>query len=245
MINTSGFLSVIDHGMTLHWEDGPTLHKMVAQVRYRMAEDAQSPLETLRVGTSQRCAEWDEEAEGVQCFVAANSAVSAQWLWREAGAGWAIKLNVRNIGEDTLFVDGLDLILIDAQRNGLFRLGTSPDLWQMHTAAGLLIVQPAKAATARDSNPPAVMFRAMTPQPVALQMKIIETQFIAFTASQEPKTHSLAANETLTTDELWVAAGNDIEELQQLAWPVSAEPALDHDFDDSDSDDSDNNDNHL
>ncbi len=226
MINTSGFLSVIDHGVTVHWENGPTLHKMVAQVRYRLAEDVESPLEVLRVGASQRCADWDADAEGAQCFVAANHDVSAQWLWREAGAGWAAQLIIRNIGEAAIFADGLDIILIDAQRNGLFRLGTTPDQWRTQTAPGVLAVQPLASDQGRQ---PAILLRALTPIRILPWLETTNTQFLRFSARQEMHAQALSANEVVSSANIWIVAGDDIDELLQLRLPVLAESTPDND----------------
>ena len=237
MINTSGFLSVIDHGITVHWEDGPTLHKMVAQVRYRLSVDEDSPVENLRVGASQRCADWDADAEEAQCFMAANADINAQWLWRKVGAGWTAMLVIRNSGEGDIFVDGLDIILIDAQRNGLFRLGATPDMWQIHHATQELIVQPERVD---HRHPPAVMFRALSDTAVltimdeatdsdapteianatvAMKMMIHEDRFAKFDVIAEAIGTVLSPQAEIQSCKVWVVAGDDVAELRQLTPP--------------------------
>ncbi len=220
MINSSGFFSVIDHGVTINWDDGPTLHRMLAQVRYRETETG--PLLTLRVGASQRCAEWDDE--NIDCFVAANGNLSAQWLWRELDSGWVTSLSVRNISEDNVYIESLDMIRIEATSNGLFNLGAPAQSWQLQTTPGQLLVQP--PASDR-SSPPALLLHTIGDAPtVQMTLDIGTAKFERLVIAHDLGNTKLAPDVTLASPEIWVIAGDNQQELLDLA-VAPAETPLD------------------
>lgn len=132
MINVNGVLAVMDHNITINWDDGPTLHKLAAQVRYHTAESATS--KTLRVNASQRY------SDDPLSFMVMGDGLRASWIWQERGPGWTAQLAVMNEGEDDVYLDALDVIRIDFAFGGLFNLGAPPGLWQVATEAvrGLL-----------------------------------------------------------------------------------------------------------
>ena len=123
MLNLSGVLAVLDHGITLNWDDGPTLHKISAQVRYHTAESATS--KTLRVTASAR---YSDEPDS---FMVMQDGLRASWVWQEREPGWTAQLAVVNDGEDDVYLDGLDAIRIDTAFGGLFNIGAPPGLWQV------------------------------------------------------------------------------------------------------------------
>jgi hypothetical protein len=123
MINTTGFLAVMDHGITINWDDGPTLHKLAAQVRYHTADSATA--RTLRVPASQRY------SDDPLSFMALGDGLRASWVWQERGPGWTAQLAVQNDSEDDIYLDALDVIRIDPAFGGLFNIGAPPGLWQV------------------------------------------------------------------------------------------------------------------
>jgi len=123
MLNTGGALSVMDHHVTINWEDGPTLHRIAAQVRYHTAESA--TLKTLRVNASHRYS--DEPL----AFMVFEDALQATWIWQAHEKGWTAQLAVANQGEEEIFLDALDVIRVDYAAGGLFSLGAPPGLWQV------------------------------------------------------------------------------------------------------------------
>ena len=126
MLNLNGVLAVLDHHVAINWDDGPTLLKMGAQVRYHTAESATTKL--LRVNASQRY------SDDPLSFGSANAEIRAMWVWQERnlanGNGWTAQLSVKNESEDELYLDALDIIRIDSGFGGVFSLGAPTGLWQ-------------------------------------------------------------------------------------------------------------------
>jgi|GEM_PF-1149114 len=149
MINTSGVLAVLDHGITLNWDDGPTLHKIGAQVRYHTAESATS--KTVRVTASSRYSDQPDS------FMVVQDGLRASWVWQERAPGWTAQLAITNNGEDDIFLDGLDAIRIDTAFGGLFNIGAPPGLWQVSgDEAAALLPAPTRTEsqmTADDRDP--------------------------------------------------------------------------------------------
>jgi hypothetical protein len=137
MVNTEGVLAVLDHHITINWDDGPTLHRIAAQVRYHTAESA--AVKTLRVNASHRYS--DEPLS----FMVIGDGLRASWVWQERGSGWTAQLAVTSEGEDDLYLDALDIIRIDYAFSGLFNLGAPPGLWRC-------AIEAAGAATASVSQ---------------------------------------------------------------------------------------------
>lgn len=180
MINTHGALAVLDRGITLNWDDGATLHKIGAQVRYRTRETTASQL--LRVGAGKRLS--DEPL----ALVGADALVRATWTWREAGDGWIVHMAVLNTADHDLLIDSIDAIRIDSAFGGLFNLGAPPGLWRCaferdgdpawesygdsaasangFTRAARMLVQP---SVSNRSSPPAVLIRALSAPPAPAQ----------------------------------------------------------------------------
>jgi hypothetical protein len=182
MLNTSGVLAVLDRGMTINWDDGPTLHRMTAQVRYHTATLATSQL--VRIHATQR------HSDEPLTFVQDDDVVHVVWAWHEYGAPdddapgspyWSVQLSVTNKSEEDIYLDTLDVIRIDGAYAGQFNLGAPPGLWrcarenpgtrinweawsESSTSAGgftrntELLVQP---SVSNRSRPPAVLIRAL------------------------------------------------------------------------------------
>lgn len=121
MINTSGFLAVLDHHITINWDDGPTMHRIAGQVRYRVAGN--DTVRTLRVNASQRYS--DEPLS----FMVMSDGVRASWVWQERGPGWTAQLAVQNDGEEDVLLEALDVVRVDAAFGALFNIGAPPGLW--------------------------------------------------------------------------------------------------------------------
>ncbi len=122
MLNASGVLAVLDHHLTINWDDGPTLHKISAAVRYHRANETNT--QVLRVGASQRCS--DEPL----AFIVARDGVRATWIWREVEAGWCAQLVVVNEDSEEIYVDSLDVLRVEYGFGGLFNVGAPPGLWR-------------------------------------------------------------------------------------------------------------------
>jgi len=123
MLNTGGVLTVMDHHLTINWDDGPTIHRIAAQVRYHTAESA--TLKTIRVNASHRYS--DEPLS----FMALEDALKVAWIWQERQPGWMAQLAVTNQGEDDIYLDALDVIRMEYAVGSLFNLGAPPGLWQV------------------------------------------------------------------------------------------------------------------
>ena len=128
MLNRTGVLAVMDHGVTLNWEDGPTLHRMTAQVRYHTATSATQQL--MRVQATQP---YDELT-----FVE-QDVVRAAWSWQELNLQademgsvdyWVAQLDVTNTSDETVYLDTLDVISIESAYSGQLNLGASPGQWR-------------------------------------------------------------------------------------------------------------------
>ena len=123
MLNAGGVLTVMDHHLTINWDDGPTLHRIAAQVRYHTTESA--TLKTIAVNASHRYS--DEPLS----FMALEDALRIAWIWQERPPGWTAQLAVTNQGEDDVYLDALDVIRMDYAASSLFNLGAPPGLWQV------------------------------------------------------------------------------------------------------------------
>lgn len=122
MINHAGFFAILDRGITLNWEDGPTLHKFSAAVRYHLADSATT--RTLRLGASNRY------SDDPLAFVATDDGLRATWVWQERPPGWTAMLAVDNESGQDLFLDSLDVLRLDYELGGLFNIGAPPGLWR-------------------------------------------------------------------------------------------------------------------
>jgi hypothetical protein len=145
MINTNGVLAVMDHHLTINWDDGPTMHRIAAQVRYRIAEAA--TIRTMRVNASQRY------SDDPLSFMTIGDGLRAAWIWKEQGPGWTAQLAVTNEGDDDVYLHALDVIRVDYAFGGLFNLGAPPGLWQvsLEDVRGLLAA-PADAPIVPDTS---------------------------------------------------------------------------------------------
>jgi hypothetical protein len=242
MLNLSGVFAVLDHGVTLNWDDGPTLHKISAQVRYHTAESSSS--KTLRVTASSRY------SDDPVSFVAIQDGLRASWVWQERDPGWTTHLSVVNEGEDDIYLDALDILRIDTVFGGLFNIGAPPGLWQVSgdeptallaaptgedsrdtpvdslssspaTLAGFrrsreLIVRP---SASNRSTPPALLFRvldAASTLPTELVIEANGERFERFYARYKTAASMIANGAGLITPEIWIAAGDDVAELKNL-----------------------------
>ena len=186
MLNRSGVLSVMDRGVTLNWDDGATLHRMTAQVHYHTDYTPTPQVVIVQAAQPKE----DEPLSFVE-----EDVVRATWDWQgmsldPANAGatdyWTLQLTVANSSEDDVYIDTLDVLLIDSHHSGQFNLGAPPGLWRCarqnpdgtlawepwsETVAGAggfsrtheLLVQP---TFSNRSWPPAVIIRAypVTPE---------------------------------------------------------------------------------
>ena len=128
MINSSGVMAVLDHHITINWDDGPTLLRIAGQVCYHISD---SPvIQTLRVTASRR------SSEEPLCFYSANADLHVTWTVQENGAGWTLQLSVTNENEaedvdgTQIYLDALEVIRIDSGSGGVFSLGALAGLWQ-------------------------------------------------------------------------------------------------------------------
>ncbi len=157
MINTNGVLAVMDHHITINWDDGPTMHRIAAQVRYRATESA--TLRTMRISASQRY------SDDPLSFVTMGDGLRASWIWQERGPGWTAQLSVMNEGADDVYLDALDVIRIDYAFGGLFNLGAPPGLWRvlLEGRRGLLAAPSRGEHRPAESDDPAAEWESWSP----------------------------------------------------------------------------------
>jgi hypothetical protein len=244
MINTTGFLAVMDHGITINWDDGPTLHKLAAQVRYHTPESA--TLRTLRMSASQRY------SDDPLSFMVMGDGLHASWVWQERQPGWTAQLAVQNDGEDDIYLDALDVIRIDTTFGGLFNIGAPPGLWQVspeRDVQGLLAApaseapsppeaetwSPALATTSgftrnrelivrpsvsNRSRPPAVMIRVLgsplQDAPTEIRIEASGEKFEWLVARVRTEGLLMANGVSVASPEFWIVAGDDVDELRKL-----------------------------
>ncbi len=227
MLNTNGVLAILDHHIGLNWDDGPTLLRVAAQVRYRFG--AFAGVHTLRVTASSRC------GDDPQCFNARNNDISAVWTLTEVPPGYAAQLAITNCGDDDVVLEGCDVVRIDAAYGGIFNLGAHPALWRVaHNAPGqlkweqlmgdaaqitrddLLLLQP--SASNRGALP-ALRFSTLAGEARRLtrfELQASPDKFERFCASVPLDGMLLAPGVTIVTPEVWIVAGDDVRELRAL-----------------------------
>ena len=248
MFNTNGVLAIMDHHLTINWEDGPTVHRIAAQVRYHTAEAA--TIRTMRVNASQRY------SDDPLSFVTTGDGLRAAWIWKERGPGWTAQLAVANEGEDDVYLHALDVIRVDYAFGGLFNLGAPPGLWQvsLEEVRGLLsspaqeagaparleseawspaasggfvrrrcmIVQP---AVSNRTRPPAVMIRVLDADAIPptarteIHLEASGERFDRLTARYRTEGMLLGTGASVASPEFWIVAGDDAEELRGTGIP--------------------------
>jgi hypothetical protein len=245
MLNATGVLATMDHGLTLNWEDGPTLLRMTARVSYRYAGDA-SALD-VRVLADHRLG--DEPLS----FLHEENAIRAAWIWREVPISqdldsgiryWTTQLSVTNISQEDIHLDSLEALRIDYAYSGQFNLGAPASEWriasdqqegtiawenwsqsadntQATTHFRNLLIQP---ATSNRTRPPAIMVRALeddahTPSgslPVEIELTTKAGIFQSLVARNRTDGIPLSSNITIVSSEFLIAAGDNAEELRHL-----------------------------
>lgn len=243
MINTTGFMAVMDHGITINWDDGPTLHKIVAQVRYHTGANTSSA--TLRITASQRY------SDDPLTFMAMGGRLRATWVWQERSPGWTAQLAVQNDGEEDVYIDSLDVLRIDSAFGGLFNIGAPPGLWQVASETQGLLPAPADAPSAQNttdyeswsagsttaagftrnrefivqpsasnrSRPPALMIRALDASAGMTTEMVVEVngeRFERAFARARADGMLIANGVIVASPEFWIVAGDDVEELRRL-----------------------------
>lgn len=182
MLNATGALAVLDRAITLNWEDGATLHRITAQVRYHTPNSASTQI--LRVSAGKRL------SEDPLTLMSADAFLQATWAWQSVellGAPlWKVSLDVRNQSDQDVYLDSLDVVRVDAAFGGMFNLGAPPGLWRCarenalsvfwdnwgdgtNSANGFarfnkMLVQP---GASNRSTPPAVLIASLTQTPSA------------------------------------------------------------------------------
>ncbi len=240
MINLTGFMAVMDHGITINWDDGPTLHKIAAQVRYHTGEN--TSVATLRLTASQRY------SDDPLTFMAMGGGLRATWVWQERSPGWTAQLAVQNDGEEDVYIDSLDVIRVDSAFGGLFNIGAPPGLWQVASESAGLLSAPADAPSATQyeswnagsatangftrnrefivqpsvsnrSTPPALMIRALDASVGMTTEIIVELngeRFDRAVARARADGMLIANGVIVASPEFWIVAGDDVEELRHL-----------------------------
>lgn len=240
MINVAGFMAVMDHGITINWDDGPTLHKIAAQVRYHTGENASSA--TLRLTASQRY------SDDPLTFMAMGGGLRATWVWQERDPGWTAQLAVQNDGEEDVYIDSFDVIRIDSAFGGLFNIGAPPGLWQVASESAGLLPAPATmpASTAYEcwsagsttangftrnrelivqpsvsnrSRPPALMLRALDAgagMTTEIIVAVNGERFERAVARAKADGMLIANGVIVASPEFWIVAGDDVDELRRL-----------------------------
>lgn len=231
MLNHTGALAVLDHHIGLNWDDGATLMRVGAQVRYRYG--AFATVQTLRVTASARCS---DEPLG---FEARNGDVHATWVWTELAPGFVAQLSIVNEGDDEVLLEGVDVLRIDAAFGGLFNVGAPPGLWRAAQPGrgvlkweqwtpdpaasfqrmGELLMQP---SASNRLAPPALLFRGLSNHaeelalPLRFELSAANGKFERFAATCVMDERPLAPGVTLVSPEVWVVAGDDARELRKI-----------------------------
>lgn len=255
MLNENGVLATLDRGITINWDDGPTLHKITAQVRYHTDESATARL--LRVHATQPYS--DEPLT----FKQTDATLQAIWVWQTRGAGWSVQLVITNTSDEDVYVDTLEVMRIDSAYGGVFNLGAPPGLWRCakedeaerngalnsalfsaltsaltweawaettasaggFTRARMLMVQP---TVSNRSRPPAVLIavnNSTAQSPVEMRLECSGERFVRLTAGSRTDGTLVGAGAMLASAELWIASGDDAEELRQWARQAISEDA--------------------
>ena len=166
MINSQGVMAVLDHHVTINWDDGPTLMRIAGQVRYHTGD---SPtVQTLRVTASRR------SSEEPLCFYSANADLHATWTVQPRGDGWTFQLSVTNaqaaddleVDNTQIYLDTLDVIRIDSGFGGVLSLGAPTGLWQCsseHLLLGAAAQPDAQSDTQSDTQPASDQWAAGSP----------------------------------------------------------------------------------
>ena len=242
MLNANGILSALDRGITINWDDGPTLHKITAQARYHTGESATAQL--LRVGAAH------QYSDDPLTFTHSDSLLQAVWVWQEHGEGWSAQLVISNPSDTDVYIDALETVRIDSAFGGVFSLGAPPGLWRcarendaelvweawaettasiggFHRARSML-VQP---TVSNRSRPPALLMamNASTTQlPTDIRLECNGERFDRLTLRTRADGTLLGAGATLTSAEVWIASGDEPEELLQWASSITtSSPLLD------------------
>jgi hypothetical protein len=227
MINLNGVLAVLDRHITLNWDDGPTLMRISAQVRYQHASATAGDgdqTRTLSVTASSRCS--DEPL----CFNAtsADGALSATWTWLDDPPGFACSLVLSNSGDDDLRVIAVDVLRIDAKSGGILALGAPASDWRIGIPGDLTAPQPTTALIRADPRPSHVLLQPAQSdrsRPPALCISAASAQFALQTdagrftslvATIAFEGQLLAPGIALSTPDVRIFAGDDGQELLAL-----------------------------
>jgi hypothetical protein len=226
MVNTQGVMAVLDHHIGINWDDGPTLLRIGAQVRYRFG--AFGGLNTLRVNASARSS--DEPL----CFETHNHDIRATWTWRELSDGFSAQLSVSNAGDEPLLLEAVDILRIDAVFGGQLNLGAPATLWRIARAGkgmprwevlrsgetnfnspGGALIQP---VASNRSAPPCLHLRRLPGEGPAVLISVVTQQesFQCFTAGCMLNNQPLAAGVAQSFPEVWIVCGDDARELAGL-----------------------------
>ena len=240
MLNTSGVLAVLDRGVTINWDDGPTLHRVTAQVRYHTASVATTQL--IRFHATTRASEYP------LAFVQEDR-LKVTWTWLEGYDGsseavqWITQLSVTNTTEEVVYLDSMDVIRIDNAFSGQCNLGAPPGLWQcalekntehiewetwsQSTASaggfkrnGVLLVQP---VVSNRTHPPVLLIRhvpslgsASAELPVEIKLEINGERFERLVAHNRANGTLLGPGVTMVSSQFLIASGDDATELLHL-----------------------------
>jgi len=237
MLNKTGVLAVLDRGVTINWDDGPTLHRITAQVRYHTASMATTQL--VRVLATQKI------SEDPLAFIQEDG-LKVIWTWIEGDDGdeatyWVAQLAVTNDTDEMVYLDALDVIRIDSAYSGQLNLGAPTGLWQCaranddpsldweawsqttasaggFTREGLLLVQP---VVSNRSHPPALVVRADATDesghlPVEIRLEMNGERFERLIAQNRADGSPLAPGITMVSTRFMVASGDNALELRGL-----------------------------
>ncbi|MCS7088984.1 MAG: hypothetical protein NZL91_09850 [Thermoflexales bacterium] len=236
MVNPNARLTVIEHSITLNWDDGPTLHKLIAQVRYHRAGSVIA--RTMRVLAAHYT------GEPAFDFQRMEDNLEVHWQWRALGEGWCAQLGVRNTGEEDVFVDSLEVLCVEHAMGGQFNLGAPPGLWQCAhegstaeeltwemwapgTSTGEGFVRRAELLiyplVSNRTRPPALLIRALPsaqPLPTELRVNMGGERFDRLIARCKTDGLPLMPSEAVRSPWFWLVSGDDPAELLRLALPA-------------------------
>lgn len=249
MLNKNGILAVLDRGITINWDDGPTLHRITAQVRFHTAASTTSQLMRLTAAHRQ-----DDDT-----FVFMHDEqLEARWSWREMSlpddqpeliSYWVAQLAVTNHSNNDYFVEMMEVIRVDSAFHGQFNLGAPPGLWQCandsvrgkltceswsSSGTGVqgfergaeLLVQPAMS---NRSRPPALLIRAVdapdraspfTADTAEMLLELSGERFERLSAYNKAEGAIVRAGSTVTSGAFIIASGDDAAELHNTEFAL-------------------------
>lgn len=240
MINPNARFTVLEHCITLNWDDGPTLHKLIAQVRYHRPGSVTA--RTLRVFATHYA------GEPCVAFQRREEDLEVHWEWCALGGGGApVSKSAMRAAKKCLWIRSTCSTSSTPQAGSstsVRRPGYGSVLWRaawlrverllgkcgrraQEQAKGLHAVLSCWYPTVSNrTRPPALLIRALpsaSPLPTELRLNLNGERFERLTARCKTDGLLLAPGETVRSAWFWLLSGDDPAELLRCALPTPEE----------------------